>query len=298
MLSIRNLSKTYRNGVRALHDVSLEIPKGMFGLLGPNGAGKSTLMRTIATLPAPESGTVAFDGIDVLRQPELLRRQLGYAPQEFGVYPRISGRAMLDHLAQLKGMADKSERRRLVDDMLRQVNLFDVAGKSLSGYSGGMRQRWGIAQALIGQPKLLIVDEPTAGLDPEERNRFHNLLSGLGDNVVILSTHIVDDVENLCSAMAIMDGGEIVAQGVPADMVTALEGRMWSKKIDPGSLDEHRMKFRVLSSRMSGGLHDIHVLCDAHPGEGFTPLRPDLEHVYFATLAARRAQGVIAEAAA
>jgi ABC-type multidrug transport system ATPase subunit len=298
MLSIHNLSKTYRNGVRALHDVSLEIPKGMFGLLGPNGAGKSTLMRTIATLQAPDSGTIAFDGIDVLSQPELLRRQLGYAPQKFGVYPRISGRAMLDHLAQLKGMADKNERRRLVDDMLRQVNLFDVANKSLSGYSGGMRQRWGIAQALIGQPKLLIVDEPTAGLDPEERNRFHNLLSGVGDNVVILSTHIVDDVENLCSAMAIMDGGEIVAQGVPADMITALEGRMWSKKIDPGSLDEHRMKFRVLSSRMSGGLHDIRVLCDTDPGEGFAPLRPDLEHVYFATLAARRAQGVIAEQAA
>jgi ABC-type multidrug transport system ATPase subunit len=182
--------------------------------------------------------------------------------------------------------------------MLRQVNLFDVASKSLGSYSGGMRQRFGIAQALIGQPKLLIVDEPTAGLDPEERNRFHNLLSGVGENVVILSTHIVDDVADLCSAMAIMDGGEIVAQGVPADLVTALEGKIWSKRIEPGSLQEHSMKFRVLSSRMSGGLHDIHVLSDTHPGESFTLLRPDLEHVYFATLAARRAQGVIAEAAA
>jgi ABC-2 type transport system ATP-binding protein len=298
MLSIHNLSKTYGNGVRALHDVSLEIPKGMFGLLGPNGAGKSTLMRTVATLQTPDSGTIAFDGIDVLKQPELLRRQLGYAPQDFGVYPRISARAMLDHLALLKGLRDKSERRRLVDDMLRQVNLFDVADKLLGGYSGGMRQRFGIAQALIGQPKLLIVDEPTAGLDPEERNRFHNLLSGVGENVVILSTHIVDDVADLCSAMAIMDGGEIVAQGVPAELIKALEGKMWSKKIDLGSLDEHRMKFCVLSSRMSGGLHEIHVLSETHPGEGFKPLRPELEHVYFATLAARRAQGVIAEEAA
>jgi ABC-type multidrug transport system ATPase subunit len=195
-------------------------------------------------------------------------------------------------------MTDKKERRRLVDDMLRQVNLFDVASKSLGGYSGGMRQRWGIAQALIGQPKLLIVDEPTAGLDPEERNRFHNLLSGVGDNVVILSTHIVDDVADLCSAMAIMDGGEIVARGVPADLIKALEGKIWSKKIDPASLDEHRMRFGVLSSRMSGGLHDIHVLSDSHPGEGFAGIRADLEHVYFATLAKRRAKGTIVGAAA
>jgi ABC-type multidrug transport system ATPase subunit len=298
MLSIHSLSKTYANGVRTLHDVSLEIPKGMFGLLGPNGAGKSTLMRTLATLQVPDSGAIAFDGIDVLKQPELLRRQLGYAPQELGVYPRISARAMLDHLAHLKGMTDKNERRRLVNDMLRQVNLCDVADKSLSGYSGGMRQRFSIAQALIGRPKLLIVDEPTAGLDPEERNRFHNLLSGVGEHVVILSTHIVGDVADLCSAMAIIDGGEIVAQGVPADMIEALEGKVWSKRIDLGNVDEHRTKFCVLSSRMSGGLHDIHVLSDTRPGEGFVPLRPDLEHVYFATLAARRAPGVIAEAAA
>ena len=298
MLTIRNLSKTYGNGVRALHDVSLEIPKGMFGLLGPNGAGKSTLMRTIATLQAPDSGTITFGGVDVLKQPELLRRQLGYLPQDFGVYPRISARAMLDHLAHLKGMTDKRERRRLVDDMLRQVNLFDVASKSLGGYSGGMRQRFGIAQALIGQPKLLIVDEPTAGLDPEERNRFHNLLSGVGDNVVILSTHIVDDVADLCSAMAIMDGGEIVAQGVPADLIKALEGKIWSKKVEPNSLEGHSAIFRVLSSRMSGGLHDIHVLSDSHPGEGFAAIPANLEHVYFATLAKRRAQGTIAEEAA
>jgi len=298
MLTIRNLSKTYGNGVRALHDVSLDIPKGMFGLLGPNGAGKSTLMRTIATLQAPDSGAIAFDGIDVLKQPELLRRQLGYAPQDFGVYPRISARGMLDHLAHLKGMIDRTERRRLVDDMLHQVNLFNVASKSLGSYSGGMRQRFGIAQALIGQPRLLIVDEPTAGLDPEERNRFHNLLSGVGDSVVILSTHIVDDVAELCSAMAIMDGGEIVAQGVPADLIRTLEGKVWSKKIAPGALDQYSNTFRVLSSRMAGGFHDIHVLSDGHPGEGFMAIPADLEHVYFATLAKRRAAGTVAGEAA
>jgi ABC-2 type transport system ATP-binding protein len=298
MLTIRNLSKKYANGVRALHDLSLEIPKGMFGLLGPNGAGKSTLMRTIATLQSPDSGTISFGGIDVLKQPELLRRQLGYAPQDFGVYPRISARAMLDHLAHLKGITEKTERRRLVDDMLRQVNLYDAASKFLGGYSGGMRQRFGIAQALIGQPKLLIVDEPTAGLDPEERNRFHNLLSGVGDNVVILSTHIVEDVAELCSAMAIVDAGEIVAQGAPTDLIRALQGKIWSKMIDPGSLQEHSRKYRVLSSRSSGGLHDVHVLSDSHPGEGFVATHANLEHVYFATLAKRRAKSLIAEEAA
>src|SRR3569833_1462687 len=194
---------------------------------------------------------------------------------------------MLDHLAHLKGMVDKAERRRLVDDMLHQVNLFNVASKSLGSYSGGMRQRFGIAQALIGQPRLLIVDEPTAGLDPEERNRFHNLLSGVGDSVVILSTHIVDDVAELCSAMAIMDCGEIVAQGVPADLIRTLEGKVWSKKIAPGALDQYSKSFRVLSSRMAGGFHDIHVLSDSHPGEGFMAIPADLEHVYFATLAKR-----------
>jgi ABC-type multidrug transport system ATPase subunit len=298
MLAIRNVSKTYGNGVRALNNVSLEIPSGMFGLLGPNGAGKSTLMRTLATLQAPDSGTVTFDGIDVLEQPDLLRRQLGYAPQDFGVYPRISARAMLDHLAHLKGMTDRTERRRLVDDMLHQVNLSEVAGKSLGSYSGGMRQRFAIAQALIGGPRLLIVDEPTAGLDPEERNRFHNLLSGISDAVVILSTHIVDDVADLCPAMAIMDGGEIVAQGAPAALIRTLDGKIWSKKIEPALLEEHSAKFRVLSSRMAGGFHDIHVLSDIHPGEGFAAIPADLEHVYFATLAKRRAQGAIAQEAA
>jgi ABC-type multidrug transport system ATPase subunit len=298
MLSIRNLSKTYGNGVRALNNVSLEIPKGMFGLLGPNGAGKSTLMRTLATLQAPDSGSITFDGIDVLKQPDLLRRQLGYAPQDFGVYPRISARAMLDHLAHLKGITDKAERTRLVDDMLHQVNLLDVAGKTLGSYSGGMRQRFGIAQALIGQPNLLIVDEPTAGLDPEERNRFHNLISGVGDSVVILSTHIVDDVADLCSAMAIMDGGEIVAEGAPSELIRALAGKIWSKKIDPATLEAHSSKFTVLSSRKLGGMQDIHVLSESPPGEGFAPISPDLEHVYFATLAKRRGKGVVAEEAA
>jgi ABC-2 type transport system ATP-binding protein len=297
MLTIRNLSKTYGNGVRALNNVSLEIPKGMFGLLGPNGAGKSTLMRTIATLQAPDSGTVTFDGIDVLKEPDLLRQQLGYAPQDFGVYPRISARAMLDHLAHLKGMTDRAERRQLVDAMLQQVNLLDVAGKSLGGYSGGMRQRFAIAQALIGGPWLLIVDEPTAGLDPEERNRFHNLLSGISDAVVILSTHIVADVADLCPAMAIMDGGEIVALGAPSELIRSIEGKVWSKKIEPGALEEHGAKFRVLSSRMAGGFHDIHILSDSHPGEGFTGIRADLEHVYFATLAKRRGDNVAGKAA-
>jgi ABC-type multidrug transport system ATPase subunit len=205
---------------------------------------------------------------------------------------------MLDHLAQLKGIIEHKTRQRLVNDMLRQTNLLDVASKSLSSYSGGMRQRFGIAQALLGSPRLLIVDEPTAGLDPEERNRFHNLLSGAGDNAVILSTHIVDDVEDLCSMMAIMDGGEIIAQGAPADLIQALEGKIWSKKIDTSELESYAAQLRVLSSRLSGGRCEIHVLADAHPGEGFTSARPDLKHVYFAALAQRRKGGVAAEAAA
>jgi ABC-type multidrug transport system ATPase subunit len=291
MLSIRNLSKTYGNGVRALRDVSLDIPKGMFGLLGPNGAGKSTLMRTLATLQTPDSGAVTFDGIDVLKQPDLMRRQLGYLPQDFGVYPRVSAYAMLDHLAQLKGLADATERRRQVTDMLVQTNLLYVSAKSLASFSGGMRQRWGIAQALLGDPKLLIVDEPTAGLDPEERNRFHNLLSEIGENVVvILSTHIVDDVADLCSSMAIMDGGEIVARGAPDDLVRGFEGRVWTRTIEKAELDDYAARFTVLSSRLHAGKREIQVLADSAPGPEFTPARAKLEHVYFATLAERRAR--------
>ncbi len=300
MLSIRNLSKTYGGGVKALDDVSLEIPKGMFGLLGPNGAGKSTLMRTIATLQEPDSGEIEFDGIDVLKEPEKLRRVLGYLPQEFGVYPRVSARAMLDHLAQLKGITNGAERSRLVNEMLMQTNLLYVSTKSLGSYSGGMRQRWGIAQALLGDPKLLIVDEPTAGLDPEERNRFHNLLAEIGENVaVILSTHIVDDVADLCPQMAIMDGGQIVARGAPADLVKQAEGKVWRTVIDKDQLEACAARYLVLSSRLSAGRREIHVLSDDNPGEGFEPVRAELEHVYFATLAKRRADPpAVAEAAA
>jgi ABC-type multidrug transport system ATPase subunit len=302
MLSIRNLSKTYGNGVRALSDVSLDIPNGMFGLLGPNGAGKSTLMRTLATLQAPDSGSISFGEIDVLGQPDLMRRQLGYLPQDFGVYPRVSAYDMLDHLAQLKGLTDAAERKRQVTDMLMQTNLLYVSTKSLASFSGGMRQRWGIAQALLGDPKLLIVDEPTAGLDPEERNRFHNLLSEIGENVVvILSTHIVDDVADLCPNMAIMDGGEIVARGAPDELVKAYEGRVWTRLIDKPELESYAQRFKILSSRLSAGRREIQVLADAAPDPDFRPARAKLEHVYFATLAERRARAgapPVAEAAA
>jgi ABC-2 type transport system ATP-binding protein len=297
VLSIRNLSKTYGGKVHALKDVSLDIPKGMFGLLGPNGAGKSTLMRTIATLQPPDSGSIKFGDIDVLGQPDLLRRQLGYLPQDFGVYPRVSAYGMLDHLAQLKGLTDPGERKRQVTDMLMQTNLLYVSAKSLASYSGGMRQRWGIAQALLGDPKLLIVDEPTAGLDPEERSRFHNLLSEIGENVVvILSTHIVDDVADLCSNMAIMDGGEIIARGAPDDLVKAYEGRIWTKAIDKSELEAYAARFTVLSTRLSAGRREVQVLADAAPDPDFRPGRAKLEHVYFATLAERRAKaGAAAE---
>ncbi len=299
MLSIRNLSKTYGNGVRALHDVSLEIPKGMFGLLGPNGAGKSTLMRTLATLQEPDSGSIRFGDIDVLKQPEALRRQLGYLPQDFGVYPRVSARAMLDHLAELKGLPGGAARTKLVLEMLRQTNLLNVSNKALGGFSGGMRQRFGIAQALLGDPKLLIVDEPTAGLDPEERNRFHNLLAEIGENVVvILSTHIVDDVADLCANMAIMDGGEIVARGAPADLVKAVEGRVWRATIDKAEMQDYAARHTILSARLTAGRQEIDVLADSSPGEGFTPAKAELDHVYFATLAARPARNAALAGAA
>jgi len=290
MLSIRNLTKTYGNGVRALNDVTLDIPKGMYGLLGPNGAGKSTLMRTIATLQDADSGSITFGDIDVLKSPELVRRQLGYLPQDFGVYPRISAHGMLDHLAQLKGLTNAKERSQVVNELLKQTNLLSVASKSLGGYSGGMRQRFGIAQALLGDPQLIIVDEPTAGLDPEERNRFHNLLSEIGENVVvILSTHIVDDVADLCSRMAIMDDGEIVAQGDPGDLVREIEGKVWTKTIDKNELEAYRGRYRVISTHLSRGRTVIHIFTEGDPGDGFTGAPANLEHVYFATLAARRA---------
>lgn len=291
MLEIQNLSKTYGNGVRALDNVSLSIPKGMFGLLGPNGAGKSTLMRTIATLQSPDKGSIDFDGTDVLKNPRALRRQLGYLPQDFGVYPRMSARAMLNHLAVLKGITNAKDRKRVVEGLLEQTNLAKVANKSVASYSGGMRQRFGIAQALIGDPKLIIVDEPTAGLDPEERNRFHNLLSEIGENVVvILSTHIVEDVADLCPQMAIMNQGQIKALGAPADLVSALVGKIWRKRVAKADLPQHRAQYHVISTRLTTGQVIIHVQHDGDPGNGFEAVNPTLEDVYFATISAGQKQ--------
>lgn len=290
MLSIANLSHTYANGVQALNDVTLEVPRGMFGLLGPNGAGKSTLMRTIATLQQPTSGSIRFDGINVLADPMALRRVLGYLPQEFGVYPRISAEDMLDHLAVLKGLTNAKVRREVVKGLLEQTNLYDVRNKALSGYSGGMRQRFGIAQALLGDPKLIIVDEPTAGLDPEERNRFHNLLSEIGENVVvILSTHIVEDVADLCQNMAIIVGGRIVAQGEPLSMIESMRGRIWRKMIDKAEVPDHQARHQVISARLFAGRSVVHVVSDQNPGDGFEPIAGSLEDVYFSTLRATRA---------
>jgi ABC-type multidrug transport system ATPase subunit len=285
MLKIASLSKTYANGVRALSNVNLNIPAGMFGLLGPNGAGKSTLMRTIATLQQPDEGSIVFGDTDVLAKPEALRRQLGYLPQDFGVYPRISAQDLLDHLASLKGFNDRGQRREIVESLLAQTNLLDVRKKAVAGFSGGMRQRFGIAQALIGDPGLIIVDEPTAGLDPEERNRFLNLLSDIGENkVVILSTHIVEDVTNLCPNMAVIAGGEIVKQGSPTELMAQLAGSVWCKTVERSEVAAYRERFAVLSSHLYSGRCVLHVLADDHPGEGFSEHTPDLEDVYFATL--------------
>jgi ABC-type multidrug transport system ATPase subunit len=285
MLSIRNLTHVYPNGTRALDSVTLDIPAGMFGLLGPNGAGKSSLMRCLATLQVPTSGQIQFGAIDVIQQPEDLRAMLGYLPQDFGVYPRVSAADMLDHLAVLKGVAGKGERRETVDGLLRQVNLWEVRKKAIAGFSGGMRQRFGIAQALIGNPQLIIVDEPTAGLDPEERNRFNNLLSEIGESVaVILSTHIVDDVTDLCPRMAILVGGRIVQTGTPGDGIAALQGRIWQASIAKHELDAAKARQSVIATRLRAGRTVIRVLADASPGVGFTAVEAGLEDVYFATL--------------
>ncbi|HEX8234292.1 MAG TPA: ABC transporter ATP-binding protein [Caulobacteraceae bacterium] len=289
MLIIENLTHVYPNGVRALDEVNLIVPKGMYGLLGPNGAGKSTLMRIVATLQRPTSGHVRFNDIDAIDDPQALRRTLGYLPQDFGVYPRVSAYDMLDHLAVLKGIAGKAERKATVEGLLGQVNLWNVRGKSLSGFSGGMRQRFGIAQALIGNPDLIIVDEPTAGLDPEERNRFLNLLAEIGENVVvILSTHIVEDVSDLCEAMAIISEGRIVRQGAPLELMRALEGSVWKKTIDKADLPACRERFNVISTRLFAGRTVIHVLSDSDPGDGFGRAATGLEDVYFSTLSAAR----------
>ncbi len=288
-LKIAGVSKTYPNGVHALKDVSLTIPAGMYGLLGPNGAGKSTLMRTVATLQAPSEGAIRFGDIDVISEPEKLRRTLGYLPQDFGVYPRVSAERMLDHLAVLKGIASPADRRVTVEALLHQVNLWDVRKKALAGFSGGMRQRFGIAQALIGNPSLIIVDEPTAGLDPEERNRFLNLLAEIGENVVvILSTHIVEDVSDLCPRMAVIADGRIRLEGAPAELVRASLGRIWSKAVDRSELDSCRERHLLISTRLFAGRTIVHILSDADPGDGFERAEGGLEDVYFATLAQLR----------
>lgn len=284
-LRIENLTKVYPNGVRALDAVSLTIPRGLYGLLGPNGAGKSTLMRILATLQEADSGAVTLDGIDVLKQKEEVRKILGYLPQDFGVYPKISALDMLDHLALLKGFVNGKERRELVDALLSRVNLWDVRKKALSGYSGGMRQRFGIAQALIGDPTLLIVDEPTAGLDPSERNRFYNLLSEVGENVVvILSTHIVQDVMELCTNTAIIDRGRVMYAGAPDIAIRELAGKIWRRAIAKAELPEYEKRFRVISNKLVAGRPQIHVYSDVHPEDGFEAASPDLEDVFFSKI--------------
>src|SRR5665213_2743824 len=261
----------------------------MFGLLGPNGAGKSTLMRSIATLQTPTSGSIHFQDIDVIGKPERLRRTLGYLPQDFGVYPRVSAYDLLDHMAVLKGVAGKGERKETVESLLQQVNLWAVRKKAVAGYSGGMRQRFGIAQALIGRPELIIVDEPTAGLDPEERNRFLNLLAEIGEHVVvILSTHIVEDVSDLCPRMAIISDGKIVREGAPAELLASLKGRIWTKTIDKSELEALRARHQVISTRLFAGRTLVHVPSDTNPGEGFKSVAGGLEDVYFSTLATSR----------
>ena len=297
MLEIRDLSKTYANGVQALKGVDLDIPKGMFGLLGPNGAGKSTLMRTIATLQDADSGSVRLDDLDMLADKTAARRRLGYLPQEFGVYPKVSAEAMLDHFAVLKGVTARGERKALVEALLQQVNLWQVRKRKLGTFSGGMRQRFGIAQALIGQPSLIIVDEPTAGLDPAERNRFLNLLAEVGENVVvILSTHIVEDVTDLCPRMAIIAGGQVRLSGEPREAIRALDGRVWRKTVDKAALAGYEQSQTVLSTRLVAGQPVIHVLADAAPDAGFEQVPADLEDVYFGEL--RKAAPVAAIARA
>jgi ABC-2 type transport system ATP-binding protein len=291
MLKLRDVSHVYANGTRALDHVTLSIPRGMYGLLGPNGAGKSTLMRTVATLQTPTEGSIHFSDIDVIADPEKLRRTLGYLPQDFGVYPRVSAAEMLDHMAILKGVTSAADRKTTVETLLQQTNLWSVRKKMLSGYSGGMRQRFGIAQALIGNPQLIIVDEPTAGLDPEERNRFLNLLAEIGENVVvILSTHIVEDVSDLCPRMAVLAEGRVQLEGAPMDLIQATRGRIWMKVIERGELESCREQYEVLSTRLFAGRTIIHILSDQDPGNGFTVVDAGLQDVYFSTLAhARRA---------
>ncbi|TSA10806.1 MAG: ABC transporter ATP-binding protein [Comamonadaceae bacterium] len=282
MLTIKALNKTYANGVQALKDIHLEIPTGLYGLLGPNGAGKSSLMRTIATLQEPDSGSIHFDNIDVLTDKEGLRRQLGYLPQDFGVYPKVSAEDLLNHFAVLKGLTQRAERKEMVDGLLQQTNLWEARKRKLGTFSGGMRQRFGIAQALLGAPRLVIVDEPTAGLDPDERNRFLNLLAEIGEQVVVmLSTHIVEDVTDLCPRMAMIVKGEVLLQGEPQAAIELLRDKVWRKRISKSALPEYQQRFNVLSSRLVAGQPQINVHCESQPDEGFVQVEPDLEDVYF-----------------
>ena len=284
-LRIENLSKTYQNGVKALDNVSLTIPAGMYGLLGPNGAGKSSLMRTLATLQEPDSGSAKLGDLDVLKQKDEVRHRLGYLPQEFGVYPRTSAQDMLSYIALLKGITGPTQRKDAVAWMLKRCNLYDDRKKALTGFSGGMRQRFGIAQALIGNPQLLIVDEPTAGLDPGERNRFYNLLAEVGEQViVILSTHIVEDVMDLCTNMAIIQKGKVLYQGRPQDAIAQLNGRIWQISIAKNELADYEGRFQVVSSRLVGGRRLLHVYSATPLAEGFVPSSPNLEDVFFAKI--------------
>jgi ABC-2 type transport system ATP-binding protein len=292
MLTITGLSKTYANGVRALDSVTLNIGRGLFGLLGPNGAGKSTLMRTLAALQEPDGGTILLDGEDIVANPESLRRRLGYLPQDFGVYPRIPAFDLLEHIAILKGITDKRERREQVNALLELTNLRHVRTLAVSTFSGGMKQRFGIAQALLGDPRLIIVDEPTAGLDPEERNRFHGLLSEIGERaVVLLSTHIVDDVRELCPRMAILAAGRVLAEGSPAALIARLEGRLWRKEVPKESVAGYKAAHTVIATRLFAGQTQLHVLAETRPEPGFEPAAPDLEDVYFSVLSSHLGRG-------
>ena len=285
MLSIKNLNKTYANGVKAINDVSLDIPTGMFGLLGPNGAGKSSLMRTIATLQDPDSGSILFHGKDIRSDKEGLRRQLGYLPQDFGVYPKVSAEKLLNHFAVLKGLTAAGERKAAVEALLQQTNLWEARKRALGTFSGGMRQRFGIAQALLGAPRLVIVDEPTAGLDPDERNRFLNLLAKIGEQVVvILSTHIVEDVTDLCPRMAMIVKGEVLVQGDPQAAIDTLRNRVWRRSVSQEALAGYQQRFTVLSTRLVAGKPQINVFAETQPDDGFRLVEPDLEDVYFLQL--------------
>ncbi|HET8886212.1 MAG TPA: ABC transporter ATP-binding protein [Salinimicrobium sp.] len=288
-LQIENLTKIYPNGVKALDNLSLNISNGLFGLLGPNGAGKSSLMRSIASLQTPSSGKILFNGNDIVENPQEVRKHFGYLPQNFGVYPKISVQELLNHLAILKGVNKQTDRRNQVEALLVQTNLYAHRKKAVATFSGGMKQRFGIAQALLGNPQLIIVDEPTAGLDPEERNRFLNLLSEIGEEViVILSTHIVEDVRDLCPEMAILANGKIIAQGNPVKLTESLEGKIWSKSINKELLEVYKNRFNVISTRFFAGKFQIQVFSNEKPEDGFNQIPPDLENYFFSKLSSQQ----------